>query len=75
MGAQVFFFDHPQTEYPAFDEETVRVYFKENDEKPFLRCHISRILEVPNDVVIERLCGRFYPSNAWFFKISEDWRS
>lgn len=74
MGAQIFFFDHPKTDFPEFDKENVRIFLKKDDERPFLRCHISKIIEVPENVKRECVREREYPCNRWFFTIVNEWR-
>lgn len=72
-GARVFFYDHPKTEFPDFDKESVRLYYSENDKKPFLRCHISQIIEIPDTVSTDKICGMTYPDFKWFHSIKDEW--
>jgi len=73
MGAQVFYYDHPETEFPDFNKETIRVYFNKEDRQPFLRCHISQIIEVPESVRIEKVGRNKYPETRWFHSIRNRW--
>lgn len=73
MGAQVFLYDHPETDYPDYNRDNVRLYFA-GSEKPFLRCKADDIIEVPNEINFDEVCGRMYPNTRWFQSVVKEWR-
>lgn len=72
-GARVFYYDHPDTEYQDFNKETIRVYAHESDSQPFLRCHVSQMIEVPDSVMLDTVGSIAYPDSRWFHSIKKEW--
>jgi hypothetical protein len=73
MGAMVFFFDHPDTTSNDFNENYVRLFYTDKDEQPFLRCHVSKIVELPIEATTNKTWGHEYLDSDWFEKLHDQW--
>jgi hypothetical protein len=73
-GAQIFWFEHPDTEDRDFNRNYVKVFFNESDEQPFLRCHVSNVIEVP-ETEIKNRWGSLYASDEYFKSVSDKWKT
>lgn len=72
-GARIFYFDHPETDDAEFNQNYVRVYYDIKEKEPFLRCHVSKVIEVP-DTETASIWGGLYASSTFFQSVMDKWK-
>lgn len=72
-GSRIFYYENPESEYETFNKEVVKVFDRIDAERPFQICNRNQIVEVPDSVGLETVCGLYYPEWRWFHRIKNEW--
>ncbi len=73
FGSRIFYYEVPESEYETFNKEFVKLFDRIDAERPIRLYSRKQILDVPDSIGQQLVCGIHYPEWRWFHSIKDKW--